>query len=813
MKPKYRFDFFDMVVRRHLLTTAVTLLMISVLAAGVTQLITVNVSVRNHFNEDDPYLINLEKFEETYAVSDSVLVIVAPPNETVFTLEALVAIDQLTEALWRAPNSVRVDSITNYLHTEGTTEGLIVERLVDNAASLDDAKIERIREIALTSQETSGRFVSRDGRLAGVIVSLQIPDEGREQARIEVVDALYGLVNDQRAANPDIEYHMYGEPLLNRAVRDALNTDMSTLAPIAFVMMTLAAILLLRSVWSVLGVFAILIAVVASSFGFSGWIGLRLYAESGAAVFILMAIATAHSVHLIQGMADAMRRGVERAKAIAYSLRTNVRPIFLTSITTMIGFLSLNFSEMPPFRVMGNVVALGAIFAFVYSVTLLPALLALMPIRVPSNKQQHGSQFSEWLGHLVISNRNLLLWTFLILSLVGFIGVSRINLDDNNNAKLLDQSYELRRSGDFISQNFSGLDTFEYSLSSGREGGITEIAYLNRVDSFAQWLREQPEVSHVTAITDTMKRINQNLHNDEVGAYVLPANSDLAAQYLFLYELSLPVGRDLNNLVNFERSATRMTVVVEEMSVTQQIELDQRASAWLQSNATEMGTGATGVAIVGAYSVMRNIVNMLLGTFIAMSIVSLLLIFAFKSLRFGFLSLIPNFFPAIIAMGIWGYAVGTVTIAASIVTAIAFAIIVDDTIHIMSKYLKSRAEGKSASDAIVPTFKLVGRPLLSTTLIFALAFFVFGASGLETNETLGLLVGITVTIALVADFLLFPPLLLALDNNKANLRKGVRPERPSAGRSVDAGRSRTGRSLKRFFEEWTRGVYRQRGRE
>ena len=765
MTSRSRFGFFDLVVGRYLWTTAVMFLVIAVLAAGARQLITVNVSIRNHFNENDPYLVELERFEETYAVSDSVLVIVAPPNDTVFTREAFVAIDQLTEALWRAPNSVRVDSITNYLHTEGTADGLIVAQLVDDAALLDEARIDRIREIALTSQETAGRFVSRDGRLAGLIVSLEIPELDRAQTRIEVVDALYGIVNEQRAANPDIDYHIYGELLLNRAVRDALNEDMSTLAPIAFAMMTLAAILLLRSVWSVLGVFAILIAVVASSFGLAGWFGLRFYAESGAALFILMAIATAHSVHLIQGMTDAMLRGMERTAAITYSLQTNVRPIFLTSITTMIGFLSLNFSEMPPFRVMGNIVAFGAVCAFVYSVTLLPALLVLMPIRV-SAKKKNRAQFSGLLGHFVISNRTVLLWAFVILSLVGLIGISRIDLDDNNNAKLLDQSYELRRSGDFISQNFSGLDTFEYSLSSGRDGGITEIAYLNQVDSFAQWLREQPEVSHVTSIADIMKRINQNLHSDAIGSYALPTNSDLAAQYLLLYELSLPVGRDLNNLIDFERSATRMTVVIGELSVQRQIELDERASAWLRENAPEMGTGATGVTIVGAYSVMRNIVNMLLGTFIAMSIVSLLLIFAFKSLRFGFLSLIPNFFPAIIAMGIWGYAVGTVTIAASIVTAIAFAIVVDDTIHILSKYLKSRAEGRSPSEAIVPTFKLVGRPLLSTTLIFALAFFVFGASALSTNETLGVLVGMTVTIALVADFLLFPPLLLALDKGK-----------------------------------------------
>ncbi len=765
MTSKSKFSYFDLVVDRYFRTVVVTLLAIVVLAAGLQHLITVQVGVRNHFNENDPHLVKLEEFEETYAVSDSVLVVVAPPNDTVFTRETLVAIEQLTEALWQTPYSVRVDSITNYLHSSGTEDSLIIEQLVDDATLMDEAKIDRTRQIALTAQETVGRFVSRDGRLAGLIVSLSIPNEGRKQKKVEVVDAVYDLVNKQRAANPDIEYHIYGELLLNQAVRDALNDDMSILAPVAFAMMVLVAFVLLRSVWLVCGILAMLIAVIVSSFGFAGWSGIKFYAESGAALFVLMAIAAAHSVHLTQGMTDGMLRGMKRRAAIVYSLQTNVRPIFLTSFTTMIGFLSLNFSEMPPFRVMGNIVAFGAMCAFVYSVTLLPALLAMMPIRTP-RKRKNGMDFFDRLASFVVSRSALLLWAFVILSLVSAIGVSRIELNDNNNANLLDDSYELRRSGDFINENFSGLDSFEYSLNSGREGGITDIAYLRQVETFADWIREQPEVSHVTSITDVMKRLNQNLHNHADGSYALPKNSDLAVQYLLLYEFSLPVGNDLNNLINFERSATRMTVMVEEMSIKEQINLDKRASAWLQKNAPQIQTGATGVTIVGAYSVMRNIVNMLIGTFIAMLIVSLLLIFAFKSLRFGLLSLVPNFLPAIMSMGVWGYAVGTVNIAASIVTAIAFAIVVDDTIHILSKYVKSRAEGELPADAIGSAFKVVGRPLLSTTLIFSIVFFVFAVSGLLTNQTLGLLVGLTVVIALIADFFLFPPLLLAFDKTR-----------------------------------------------
>ena len=765
---KFKSHFFNLIVIRSFWVAIAALVVLAALAAGMQQLITVDVGIRNHFSKDDPHLTKLEQFEDTYAVSDSVLVVVAPSGDTIFTREAVLALEQLTDALWQTPFTTRVTSITNHSHTEGNEDGLIVQPLVQDAALLDEAGLGKIRAIALSDREIAGRLVSRDGRLAALIVSLALPDDDREQKKVEVVNALNDLVNRQRAANPDLEYHVYGELLLDQTIRKVLDEDMAILAPIAFLTMMLVAVVVLRSVWGVLCILAMLIAVMLSGFGFAGWSGLKFYGESAAALFVLMAIAVAHSVHLIQGVTKGMRRGMERKAAIVHSLQINSLPIFLTSITTAIGFLSLNFSEMPPFRVMGNIVAFGSMCAFAYSMTLLPALLAMMPMRAPIEEESE-IDFFDRLGSFVVSRSTTLLCIFAILSLVSAIGVSRIELNDNN-LKLLDDSYELRQSADFINENFSGLDTLEYSLSSGREGGITDIEYLRQVDSFADWLREQPEVSHVTSIADVLKRLNRNLHGDVDGSYVLPENSDLAAQYLVLYEFSLPVGLDLNNLINFDRSATRMTIVIEFMSVREQIELDDRALSWLQNNAPQIQTRATGVTMVSAYSVMRNIVKMLIGTAIAMLIVSLVLIFFFRSIWLGLLSLIPNFLPAIIAMGVWGYAVGTVSIAASVVTAIAFGIIVDDTIHLLSNYLRSRDEGKSPAEAILPTFKQVGKPLLTTTLIFALGFLVFGASGLSTNQTLGVLVGITIVIALVADFLLFPSLLVALDRRKPRLR-------------------------------------------
>ena len=260
-----------------------------------------------------------------------------------------------------------------------------------------------------------------------------------------------------------------------------------------------------------------------------------------------------------------------------------------------------------------------------------------------------------------------------------------------------------------------------------------------------------------------MKRLNKNLNGDDPAFYSIPDNSDLAAQYLLLYEFSLPVGLDLNNLIDVERSSTRMTVVLSSLSTNEKIALDDRAQAWLRQNAPGLETAAAGVSIVGAHSIQNNIKNMLIGTITAMGIVSLLLVFIFRSLRLGLISLIPNFIPAAMALGLWGYAVGAVGNAAAVVTAIAFGIVVDDTIHFMTKYIRARKSGQSAADSVQTAFRTVGKALLATTAVFALGFLVFGASGMATNQALGLLVGITVIIALLADFLFLPPLLMVLE--------------------------------------------------
>ncbi|MCY3625715.1 MAG: MMPL family transporter [Candidatus Dadabacteria bacterium] len=754
----------SMIVTRRWLTILLSLLVMLVLAAGAARLIVVDVDFRNHFGESDPHLLALEQLEETYALSDVALVAVAPHNGTVFTKDALVAIEELTEQLWRTPYATRVDSISNYTHSEGLEDELVVEPLIEEAGSLSDTDIERIKDIALGTQEVAGRFISRDEKVAGLVVSIVLPDENRELTKREVTDYLYETVADARGKYTSIDYHLLGGLILNRVIGDALDDETAILGPIALGTMLLVALVLIRSIWGTLAIVLMILAVIPSALGFAGWTGLRLFGESGAALFVLMAVTVAHSVHIIEGMAGGLRQGMTKAEAAVHAVRVNVWPVFLTSFTTSIGFLSLNFVDMPPFRVMGNIVAFGSMCAFVFSVTLLPAFLSVLPVRA-RKMRENRLDFFDRLSRFVISYRTILLCFFGIVTIVLVAGIFKIELRENW-LEVMDESYEFRRSADFLSKNFPGVETYEYSLDSGREGAVTDIEYLKQVEAFSDWYREQPEFVHIFSIADIMKRLNKNLHGDNPDYYALPDDPELAAQYLLLYEFSLPIGRDLNNLIDHDRRATRVTVSVKSMSSKEKIDLDNRARAWLQKNAPSMETGATGISIVGSHSIQRNIENMLQGTFVAMAIVSLLLFAIFRSIRLGLVSLIPNFLPAAMAMGLWGHLVGEVGVPAAVVTAIAFGIIVDDTIHFMTKYTDSRKAGKLPSESVQIAFRSVGRALFTTTIVFGLGFMVFGASGLVGNQVLGLLVGITVIIALVADFFFLPPLLMLLDETK-----------------------------------------------
>ena len=636
---------------------------------------------------------------------------------------------------------------------------------------------------AFPIRDSQGASLHETERSSGVNVLVQLPgvDESTEGPR--VAEFARGLANEVRERFPGIDVRMTGLVIFNQTFMDVSLNDLKLLVPASFVVMTLMLVLLTRGFSGTFAIILVVVMSVMSGVGIGGWVGLPMTSPSAIAPIVVLTVAIANCVHVYSTLvhcmqADASRTLADRGSgallrrtrtgelqrdAIVESVRVNLQPVFLASLTTTLGFLSMNFSDVPPFGQLGTFVAFGVCAAFALSVTFLPALLSLLPLRVRATGHRHDAPMVA-LAEFVVRRRRALLWGGGLVAVALVASIPRNELNDVF-LHYFDESIEFRRDADFTVDNLTGIYAMEYSLASGEPGGISEPAYLSDVSAFAEWYRAQPETIHVNVITDTFRQLNMSMHGDDPSEYRLPVSRELAAQYLLLYEISLPNGLDLNNRIDVRRSATRMVVATKTLSSNEVLNLDRRALQWLSDHAPNIvDPESSGTTLMFANLGRRNIISMLVGTTIALVGISFVLILALRSLRLGLTSLVPNLIPGALGFGIWALTVGEVGISLSIVTTMTLGIVVDDTVHFLSKYRRARRElGCASPDAVRVAFRTVGRALLTTSLVLVAGFIVVSLSSFELNAGMGKLTALVIALALLADFFLLPPLLMKFD--------------------------------------------------
>ena len=747
------------------------------MASSGMRFLTVNNDTRVFFSEDNPQLQALEALEGTFSKDNTVLFALAPKDGHVFTRKTLAVVEALTEAPWQMPYSSRVDSVANFQHARAEEDDLIVEDLVQGAEGLSDADLERVKEIAISEPLLVNNVISPSGHVTGVFVTILLPGQSLKEVP-DVTAFARKLADDIRTEHPDIDVYLTGTVISDNAFGEASQNDMANLYPLMFLTLVIVIGLSLRSFWGTLATLLIILFSMLSGLGTAGWLGIGITAASVNAPVLILTLSVADSMHVLVTMFQFMRDGKSKHEAISESLRINVQAVFITSITTAIGFLTMNFSDAPPFRDMGNIVAIGVMAAFFYSVLFLPALMAVLPIRMKPQQKRSDCRSCDWLANLIVKHRKLVFWGTLTVIVLLTVGITQIDLNDNF-LEYFDESYDFKTASDFVIDNLRGWDTIEYSLESGEPGGINNPEYLATVAAFTDWYRQQARVVHVNSITDTMKRLNKNMHGDDVSWYRLPEQRDLAAQYLLLYEMSLPFGLDLNNRINIDKSSTRLTVTLESLSATEVRETDEKAQAWLRANAPEsMFTYGTGISVMWAHITGRNIKSMLIASFWALLLISGILVFALKNVKLGVLSLIPNLAPAIMAFGVWGLLKGQVGLGLSIIVSMTIGIVVDDTVHFLSKYLRARREHDlDPAEAVRYSFHTVGAAMWITTVVLVCGFLVLTFSGYKMNADMGWMSAITITLALIMDFMLLPTLLMAVDKSTVKQPKPVSQRR------------------------------------
>jgi len=753
-----------LIIARRGLVILLAVLLTAAAGSGAGRL-EFSTNYRVFFSKANPELQAFEDLQNTYTKNDNFFFVIEPADGEAFGRTTLDAVERLTEAAWSIPYAIRVDSVTNFQHSYAIGDDLIVEDLVSDAAERGDDYLAERRAIALDEPLLRDQLVTGNADVTAVNVVLQYPEKSLMEVP-EAVEVARGLKAEFEADYPGLEIHLTGVSMLNNAFAETGMNDGATLMPLMFVVIFALTWAIIRSLAATVSTLIVIALSSAVAMGVAGFAGVKLTPISMSAPIVILTLAVADSVHILLSLRTYMREGMSKADGLVEALRVNFLAVTITSLTTIVGFLALNFSDAPPYWHLGNITAMGVGAAWLFSVTLLPALISVLPYRPRESRGQGWSQRAmDRLADFVIGNyRKLFLGVGAgTLALVALIPT----LDFNDQwVEYFDKRIEFRNDSDAAQASF-GLYPIEFSVPAANVGGVSEPEYLQNLEHFAVFLREQPNVTHVYSLSDIMKRLNRNMHGDDPAYYSLPADRELSAQYLLLYELSLPYGLDLNDRINIDKSATRVTATLDRATTAESKAFFANVAAWQRDNWPEyMRTAPTSAAVMFTYISERNMNNMVTGTILAVLAIAVIMMFSLQNVRLGLLSLVPNGLPILATFGAWAVLVGEVGFSVATVASIALGIVVDDTVHFLSKYVRARGErGLSVEDSIRYAFHNVGVPIFVNTVILAAGFLVMTTSAFKMNGDLGFMTVLSIGFALILDFLLLPAMLLIAQRN------------------------------------------------
>jgi len=499
--------------------------------------------------------------------------------------------------------------------------------------------------------------------------------------------------------------------------------------------------------------------------GIYGWTGEVLNTVTAAAPPVIMTLFFADCVHFVMAAVQQQTHGRTRQQAIAETIRLNLLPILIKTATTIVGFLALNFSDSPPINQLGNVVAVGSFIGCILTITLIPTMLSYLPMpKYTEDTRVHRAlaAFADW----VVARNRLFLYGFILLLPISLLLIPTMKVDDNF-VHYFDKSFQFRQDTDFLEHRLTGLHSLSYSVPSGQQEGITDPTYLRQLDAFADWYRGQPHVAHVSTLSDIIRRLNKAMNNDDPAFDRIPDDKKLIAQYLMLYELSLPQGEDMSQIVDVGRAESLLSVSLSEVSSNDIIKLADDGQAWLKQHSPQYYAPATGMSLTFSHLTSRNIQAMFLGTVVSVLLVSMIMAAALRNYRLGWISLVINLAPAGIAFGVWALIGSEVNLAISMVTSITYGIVTDDTVHTMTKYRWARQILKmSPVDAARETLTYTGGAVILSSVALAAGFALLGLSSFNITAVMGILSALIIAIAATAELLLLPGLLILFDRGK-----------------------------------------------
>ncbi len=784
------FGRFGRVVYRHAwVTIALVMCFVGGLATQLPKL-EIDTSTEGMFPESDPIRATYSGFRDLYGRDQAILV--AIEGETLYDLEFLERLRALHDELEsELPHLQDVTSLVNVRHTRGEADELVVDDLLAEWPRTE-ADLATLRERIETTPLYEDQLVSQDGRIANIVVKPNVyssigqdldvmggfDEEGDAGETDEPPPFLTGQENTEitlaveaivaRHEAPGFEPYLAGMPIMVDRLMRVMAEDMGRFTGLALAVIALLLGLVFRRPAGVALPLVVSGLAMLSTMSVMAIIGIPLTTTTQITPSFLLAVGVGSAVHILSIYYQAIARHEPKEEAIAFALEHSGLAVVMTSLTTAGGILSFVSADLLPLVEMGIVTSIGIVMALGFSLLLLPALIAVIPLRASHGTDPaRSSPTREVLmrcGDFAVTHAGPVVAVCALIIAVSIAGALRLEVS-HDPIGWFPPDAPIRISMDKIDAALNGSMFVEAVIDTGRENGVRDPDLLMRIDRAVERIYDLRVstiyVGKATSLNDVVKETHRALNENRASHYAIPERADLLSQELLLFENS--GADDLDDLVDFQFSQTRLSLKMPftdgieyagffaEVRRVLEEELDGRATVTL-----------TGESMIMVHTVELMIYNMMKTYAIAFTIITPLMMMLLGSLRFGLVSMIPNLAPIAITLGIMGWFGMPLDVFTLLIGSIALGLAVDDTVHFMHNFRRYYERGDDVRHAVRETLSTTGQALLFTSITLASGFFIYTFATMSNLFYFGLLTAITILLAFLADLILAPALMSLL---------------------------------------------------
>ena len=708
--------------------------------------------------KDDPEYPRLQGFFEEFGYDE--VVAAAYSADNVLEAEHLQRIRRITRKLSQLEGLTRVVSIGNAQDVFVEDDSLVVSHLV-RALPGNDQEQKALKKRIEENPLYSGLLLSGDNRIAlfDITLDAELKVEERDAA-LKRIDAIFAEEGD---GNP---HYMAGSPIGRSEIFRCMRRDFSTLLPIGMLLLILAMYVIFRNYLCILLPFIAISLSVVWTVGVMYLVGTELNFFSVLIPTILFIIGTSDCVHILSQYQDCRHTCKTKSEAVKQTIRLMVLPCSLTTLTTMIAFLSLLACRIEALKFFGIFGAIGMGFAFLLSITLLPIGLSIGDTRPLSLSRPPSDAFLGILGRIDrinMSKKWIILPLFLAVLVLAVYGLFKLRVETDP-GKFFDEKMRVVTDMVFIEKELGGFIPFFVVIEGQEEERIKDPVLLEKIDRLGDFIRQQEGVDKVVSASDLIKYMNFRLHDNDPSEYRIPEDRKAVAELLLMASISDESGL-LSRFFDDGYSKTPVAIRFRYHDFDSYDSLMNTIVPYLESefgSLPSVTAYVTGTNMMLANTLMPFLQGLKQGLVFAGAAIFALMIVLFRSLWVGFISMLANVVPITITFGLMGLLGISLNFGTAPIAAIAIGIAIDDTIHFLTRFKREFAEDCDYESAIARTMKSVGKPILITSVILTAGFFIFLLSNFQYTRNMGMLISFTVIGAIFGDLVLLPVLLLVI---------------------------------------------------